>query len=62
MTQALRTGTQELMLSSQAAVVNTIKEWEIFDIPYLRRPSSYLPPHSCSQRLFIDAAQLRLDD
>lgn len=35
MTQALRTGTQELMLSSQAAVVNTIKEWEIFDIPYL---------------------------
>lgn len=35
MTQALRTGTQELMLSAQAAVVNTIKEWEIFDIPYL---------------------------
>ena len=35
MTQALRTGTQDLMLSSQAAVVNTIKEWEIFDIPYL---------------------------
>jgi len=33
MTQALRTGTQDLMLSSQAAVVNTIKEWEIFDIP-----------------------------
>ena len=35
MTQALRTGTQDMMLSSQAAVVNTIKEWEIFDIPFL---------------------------
>lgn len=35
MTQALRTGTQELMISGQAAMVNTIKQWEIFDIPYL---------------------------
>ncbi|MFD1577778.1 TRAP transporter substrate-binding protein DctP [Ramlibacter ginsenosidimutans] len=35
MTQALRTGTQDMMLSAQAAVVNTIKQWEIFDIPYL---------------------------
>lgn len=35
MTQALRTGTQEMMISGQAAMVNTIKQWEIFDIPYL---------------------------
>jgi tripartite ATP-independent transporter DctP family solute receptor len=35
MTQALRTGTQDMMLSAQAAVVNTIKQWEIFDLPYL---------------------------
>jgi len=35
MTQALRTGTQDLMLSAQAPVVNTIKQWEVFDIPYL---------------------------
>jgi tripartite ATP-independent transporter DctP family solute receptor len=35
MTQALRTGTQELMISGQAAMVNTIKPWEIFDVPYL---------------------------
>jgi tripartite ATP-independent transporter DctP family solute receptor len=35
MTQALRTGTQDMMLSGQAAVVNTIKQWEVFDIPYL---------------------------
>jgi tripartite ATP-independent transporter DctP family solute receptor len=35
MTQALRTGTQDMMLSGQAAVVNTIKQWEMFDIPYL---------------------------
>lgn len=35
MTQALRTGTQEMMISGQAAMVNTIKQWEIFDIPYM---------------------------
>lgn len=35
MTQALRTGTQEMMISGQAAMVNTIKQWEMFDIPYL---------------------------
>jgi tripartite ATP-independent transporter DctP family solute receptor len=35
MTQALRTGTQEMMISGQAAMVNTIKQWEIFDIPFL---------------------------
>jgi tripartite ATP-independent transporter DctP family solute receptor len=35
MTQALRTGTQEMMISGQAAMVNTVKQWEIFDIPYL---------------------------
>lgn len=35
MTQALRTGTQEMMISGQAAMVNTIKPWEVFDIPYL---------------------------
>lgn len=35
MTQALRTGTQDLMISAQAAMVNTIKPWEIFDMPYL---------------------------
>jgi tripartite ATP-independent transporter DctP family solute receptor len=35
MTQALRTGTQDMMISGQAAMVNTIKAWEIFDVPYL---------------------------
>jgi tripartite ATP-independent transporter DctP family solute receptor len=35
MTQALRTGTQDLMISGQAAMVNTIKQWEVFDIPYM---------------------------
>ncbi len=35
MTQALRTGTQDLMISGQAAIVNTIKQWQIFDTPYL---------------------------
>ena len=35
MTQALRTGTQDLMISGQSAVENTIKEWEIFDIPFM---------------------------
>ncbi|MDB5960364.1 MAG: dicarboxylate transporter, DctP subunit [Massilia sp.] len=35
MTQALRTGTQDMMISGQAAMVNTIKQWEIFDMPYL---------------------------
>jgi tripartite ATP-independent transporter DctP family solute receptor len=35
MTQALRTGTQDMMISGQAAMVNTIKQWEIFDVPYL---------------------------
>lgn len=35
MTQALRIGSQEMMISGQAAMVNTIKQWEIFDIPYL---------------------------
>ena len=28
----------------------------------LRRVSSYLSPRSCSQRLFIDAFQMRIDD
>ena len=35
MTQALRTGTQELMISAQAPIDNTIKQWQIFDLPYL---------------------------
>ena len=35
MTQALRTGTQDMMFSAQAVVANTIKEWQIFDVPYL---------------------------
>lgn len=35
MTQALRTGTQEMEITAQAPVENTIKEWAIFDIPYL---------------------------
>jgi tripartite ATP-independent transporter DctP family solute receptor len=35
MTQALRTGTQEMEITAQAPVVNTIKEWEIFDLPYI---------------------------
>src|SRR5690242_13785187 len=35
MTQALRTGTQDLMISGQSAVENTIKEWEIFDVPFM---------------------------
>ena len=33
--QALRTGTQEMMICAQAPMVNTIKQLEIFDIPYL---------------------------
>ncbi|MGY4238286.1 tripartite ATP-independent transporter DctP family solute receptor [Bradyrhizobium sp. USDA 4449] len=33
--QALRLGTQDVLVTSQAAVVNTIKEWQIFDVPYL---------------------------
>lgn len=28
-------GTQHVLVTSQAAVVNTIKEWQIFDVPYL---------------------------
>jgi tripartite ATP-independent transporter DctP family solute receptor len=35
MTQALRTGTQEMMISAQAPIDNTIKQWQIFDVPYL---------------------------
>lgn len=35
MTQALRTGTQEMMISGQSAIENTIKEWEIFDVPFM---------------------------
>lgn len=35
MTQALRTGTQEMMIGAQAVVANTIKEWQILDLPYL---------------------------
>lgn len=35
MTQALRTGTQDMELSAQPPIVNTIKQWEIFDVPYL---------------------------
>jgi tripartite ATP-independent transporter DctP family solute receptor len=35
MAQALRTGTQELMISAQAPIGNTIKQWQIFDTPYL---------------------------
>ena len=33
--EALRTGLQDMMICSQAAMVNTIKQLEIFDIPYL---------------------------
>ncbi|MDR5758391.1 TRAP transporter substrate-binding protein [Caballeronia sp. LZ035] len=35
MAQALRTGTQDLMISAQAPIDNTIKQWQIFDLPYL---------------------------
>ncbi|MGF6978266.1 tripartite ATP-independent transporter DctP family solute receptor [Paraburkholderia sp. JPY465] len=35
MAQALRTGTQELMISAQAPIGNTIRQWQIFDTPYL---------------------------
>jgi TRAP-type transport system periplasmic protein len=35
MIQALRTGTQDMVITAQPPVVNTIKQWEIFDIPYL---------------------------
>jgi tripartite ATP-independent transporter DctP family solute receptor len=35
MIQALRVGTQDLVVTSQPAVVNTVKEWQVFDIPYL---------------------------
>jgi hypothetical protein len=28
-------GTQHVLVTSQAAVINTIKEWQIFDVPYL---------------------------
>jgi tripartite ATP-independent transporter DctP family solute receptor len=35
MAQALRTGTQDLMISAQAPIDNTIKQWQIFDMPYL---------------------------
>lgn len=35
MTQALRTGTQDLMISAQAPIDNTIKQWQVFDLPYL---------------------------
>lgn len=35
MTQALRTGTQDMMISAQAPIDNTIKQWQIFDMPYL---------------------------
>jgi hypothetical protein len=35
MTQALRTGTQDLMISSQAVIENTVKEWQVLSVPYL---------------------------
>lgn len=35
MTQAVRTGTQDLAIIAQAVVENTVKEWQIFDVPYL---------------------------
>jgi tripartite ATP-independent transporter DctP family solute receptor len=35
MTQALSTGTLEMEISAQPPIVNTIKEWSIFDLPYL---------------------------
>jgi len=35
MTEALRTGTQDMMISAQAPIDNTIKQWQIFDTPYL---------------------------
>jgi TRAP-type transport system periplasmic protein len=31
-------GTQHVLVTSQAAVVNTIKEWQIFDVRYLFDP------------------------
>ncbi len=34
-TQALRTGTQDLTIVTTTAIENTVKEWEIFDLPYL---------------------------
>ena len=35
MAQALRTGTQELMISSTGAIENTVKQFQIFDLPFL---------------------------
>ncbi len=35
MIDAIRTGTQEMCITAQAPMENTVKEWEIFDLPYL---------------------------
>jgi tripartite ATP-independent transporter DctP family solute receptor len=35
MIQALQTGAQELVLTSQAPVANLINKWSVFDLPYL---------------------------
>jgi tripartite ATP-independent transporter DctP family solute receptor len=35
MAQALKTGTQDMEISAQAPITNSIKEWGIFDLPYL---------------------------
>lgn len=35
MAEALRTGTQELVISAQAPIENTVKEWQVLSLPYL---------------------------
>ncbi len=35
MTQALRTGTQDMMICSEAPIENTIKEWQVLSLPFL---------------------------
>ncbi|WP_134698722.1 TRAP transporter substrate-binding protein [Ammoniphilus sp. YIM 78166] len=35
MIQALKTGTQDLLITSQAPMTNSVPEWGIFDLPYL---------------------------
>lgn len=35
MTQALRTGTQEMMISAEAPIEDTIKSWAVLSVPYV---------------------------
>lgn len=49
MAQALRTGTQELMISAQAPIGNTIRQWQIFDTP-TSLAASTTPTGFCKDR------------